>query len=227
VWWQPAIGWPSWLAIAVAAAWLLTYTNQFNFMDGSDGLAAGVAVVNAVALSGLAWFRDRPDLATIALIVAAATAGFLWHNFPPASIFMGDAGSHFLGFTLAMLVVFLVEAGFSPLIAAAPLAPFLIDATVTLVRRVRRGEQVWRAHRSHMYQRLLAGGWSPRQVVFAYYGWAAWSALSAWAMMRAAWPFWMEATSVLAAQAVAAGLLALAVGRVEGRASGPAAPRLI
>jgi UDP-GlcNAc:undecaprenyl-phosphate GlcNAc-1-phosphate transferase len=197
-----------WISAAIGIGWLLAYTNQFNFMDGSDGLAAGMSVVNALGIAALAVAAGRADIAWCALILAAAAAGFLWHNIAPASIFMGDTGSHVLGFTLALLVIFLIEAGVRPLAAVVLLAPFVIDTMVTLVRRWARGEVLWRAHRSHLYQHLLMNGWTARQVAWIYYAWGVWSALVAWLMTLTAYSGWAENAALVGAQLVPATIVA-------------------
>jgi UDP-N-acetylmuramyl pentapeptide phosphotransferase/UDP-N-acetylglucosamine-1-phosphate transferase len=197
--WVPAFApIPAVVAVAGASFWLLSYTNQFNFMDGSDGLAAGMAALNAASLSVLAFSAGRPDLAWSALVIGAAAAGFLWHNVAPASVFMGDTGSLFLGFTVASLVLFVESAGVPPIIAAAPLAPFIMDTTVTLCARAIRRELLWRAHRSHLYQRLLIAGWTKSAVAWLYYSWGASSGLAAYVAVRAS-ANWLTAAAALAA----------------------------
>jgi Fuc2NAc and GlcNAc transferase len=193
----PAV--PVWLTMAIVIGWLVLYTNQFNFMDGSDGLAAASGIISAAGIAAVAYSAGAPDTGLIAAIVAGAAAGFLCFNFPPASIFMGDAGSHFLGFALAVLVVQLVDAGVATFVALTPLAPFILDSTFTIARRLARGEQVWRAHREHIYQRLLSAGWSSRGVMTLYAAWGAWSVCGAWAAARS--PEWRTAAAgVLVAQ---------------------------
>lgn len=160
-----AWGLPEWLltlACLLAIVWL---TNLYNFMDGIDGIAGTQAVV-AGSAAALTFAASQPALALVACIVAGAAAGFLILNWPPARIFMGDVGSGFLGMTFGVLI-----AASSPprtLIPLAALAPFIIDATVTLVVRSVRREQITAAHRSHLYQRLVQRGWSHRRVTVVY-----------------------------------------------------------
>lgn len=150
------------LALVLALGWT---TNAYNFMDGADGLAGTMAVVGfgcyaaAFVLAGL----DR--LGLFCLIVALAALVFLRFNWHPARIFMGDVGSIPLGFLVGALGWFGVERGVWPW--AFPLlvfAPFLGDATRTLLRRAWRGERVWEAHREHVYQRQVRLGLSPRDL---------------------------------------------------------------
>lgn len=142
-------------------------TNLFNFMDGIDGIAA-VEAVSVAGFGGAMLIGAGADgLGALSLIVAAACAGFLYFNWAPAKIFMGDVGSGFLGFTLACLAIASESTGGPPLLVWAILASaFITDASVTFARRLRRGS--WRtAHRSHAYQRLVQAGWSHARVTSA------------------------------------------------------------
>ncbi len=140
--------WIAWPVSVIAIVWLL---NLYNFMDGIDGIAAGEAV--SVALSALLIATvvgtEMPGLA----LLAAAAAGFLMLNWPPARIFMGDAGSGFLGYVFAVYLLFSAnqDARFF-WVWITLLGVFWVDATVTLVRRVAAGERWYAAHRSHAYQ---------------------------------------------------------------------------
>lgn len=163
-------GWPvgAMLAVALAIAWM---TNLFNFMDGSDGLAGGMAVMGFGAYALGAGAASDSALALSSTAVASACAGFLGWNFPPARVFLGDAGSIPLGFLAGALGLQGVASGAWP--AWFPLvvfAPFVVDATATFVRRLARRERVWRAHRSHYYQRLILAGWSHRRLAWHAYG---------------------------------------------------------
>jgi UDP-N-acetylmuramyl pentapeptide phosphotransferase/UDP-N-acetylglucosamine-1-phosphate transferase len=136
-------------------AWLgwMWFINLYNFMDGIDGLAGSETVLVALGIALVGWLIHLP-LALIALAVAlaAAASGFLWWNWQPARIFMGDTGSIPIGFLLGYMLIEIARSGY---LAAALLLPltFLADATLTLLRRLIRGEKVWQAHRSHFYQR--------------------------------------------------------------------------
>lgn len=149
----------------VATVWL---TNAYNFMDGIDGLAGSEGTLVGVVGGALLVARGSPALALVAFLVAGATAGFLVWNWPPARIFMGDVGSGFLGFTFAALAIAAGRSGALPAqVWALLLGVFLFDATVTLLRRVARGETWYAAHRSHAYQRLTRAGWRHVGVVGA------------------------------------------------------------
>ena len=164
------------LASAVTIGWLVAFTNIYNFMDGSDGLAAGQAIVAASAMGLLAMSVNVP-LVTIAMAaLAAGVAGFLILNWPPARIFMGDVGSTFLGFTFAGWAVLAGDTRNAPLPFLAwmtVLSPFLFDGVLTMIRRIARGERIHQAHREHMYQRLVRSGWSHKAVAVLYIGLAA------------------------------------------------------
>ena len=147
---------------------ILWMVNLYNFMDGMDGFAGGMAVIG---FTTLAWLgRADPGFAAVQLTVAAASAGFLAYNFPPAKIFLGDAGSTTLGFLAAASSLWGSGTGLFPFWAALGVfSPFIVDATATLLRRLAGGERIWEAHRSHYYQRLVLLGWGHRRTVLAEY----------------------------------------------------------
>jgi UDP-N-acetylmuramyl pentapeptide phosphotransferase/UDP-N-acetylglucosamine-1-phosphate transferase len=153
-----------WLAIA----WT---TNLYNFMDGSDGLAGGMTVIGFGTYALAAWLGGSAELAFLAWSITAAAAGFLIFNFPPGKIFMGDAGSIPLGFLAAAFGLAGWQQRLWPLwFPLVVFAPFIVDASTTLVRRTLRGERVWEAHRQHYYQRLILSGWSHRRTALSEYG---------------------------------------------------------
>jgi len=152
------------LLLALGIIWM---TNLYNFMDGADGLAGGMAVFGFAAY-GLAGHGS--DVGACSWVIALAAAAFLLVNFPPAKMFMGDVGSIPLGFLAASLGIVGWRSGLWPLwFPPVVFAPFVLDATVTLVRRALRGERLWKAHRSHYYQRLVLMGWSHRRLAVAEY----------------------------------------------------------
>lgn len=143
-------------------------TNLYNFMDGIDGIAGGQALVTGTFGAVLLLSAGATGLGSTSLLVALAAAGFLAWNWAPARIFMGDAGSGTLGFLFAALAVAGERDAPGTLLAFALLgAPFLFDSTVTLLRRLVRGEKWYDAHRSHAYQRAVQSGFSHRQVTTA------------------------------------------------------------
>jgi len=144
--------------------------NLYNFMDGSDGLAGGMALFGFGSYGVGAWFGGNEMFALLNFSVAAAALGFLVFNFHPARVFMGDAGSIPLGFLAAVFGVSGWQAGYWPFwFPLLVFSPFAADATVTLLKRARRGEKLSRAHRSHYYQRLVQMGWGHRNTALAEY----------------------------------------------------------
>jgi FlaA1/EpsC-like NDP-sugar epimerase/UDP-N-acetylmuramyl pentapeptide phosphotransferase/UDP-N-acetylglucosamine-1-phosphate transferase len=145
-------------------------TNLFNFMDGSDGMAGGMGVAGFGTLAGVAWLGGYDAFALSAALVALANLGFLTQNFPPARIFMGDVGSISMGYLAAAAALIGTRDGIFPLwLAVLAFLAFVVDATVTLLVRLARGEQVWRAHRFHYFQRLVLLGWGHRRTALTYY----------------------------------------------------------
>ena len=160
-------GWPLVVVLTFAVAWMV---NLFNFMDGADGLAGGMAVIGFSTYGIASVNTGYGDLALLSFCVVAAVSGFLVFNFPPARIFMGDAGSTTLGFLAGTLGVLGWQSGTWPLwFPVLVFSPFVVDATVTLLHRALRGEKVWQAHREHSYQKLVRMGWSHRRLVLAEY----------------------------------------------------------
>jgi UDP-N-acetylmuramyl pentapeptide phosphotransferase/UDP-N-acetylglucosamine-1-phosphate transferase len=155
-------------ALAILA--IVWMTNLYNFMDGSDGLAGGMALAGFGTLAIAAALARQWPLALACAAIASASVGFLAHNLPPARVFLGDAGSIPLGFLAGALALAGVMSGAWPL--AVPLiafSPFIVDASATLARRIVRGEPFWKAHRSHYYQRLVLAGWSRRRLAWGAY----------------------------------------------------------
>jgi Fuc2NAc and GlcNAc transferase len=151
---------------AFAIVWLV---NLYNFMDGIDGIAASEAVSVAGAGAALALLQGgSPSIALLAALIASASAGFLYWNWTPARIFMGDVGSGFLGFAFGVLAVASERAGsLSAFAWMLLLGAFGFDATITLMRRIAHRQQWYSAHRSHAYQRAVASGFSHPQVTSA------------------------------------------------------------
>jgi len=139
--------------------------NLYNFVDGIDGLAAGEAVSTGVIGGLILLAMGQYGLAMMALLIAAASAGFLPLNWAPAKLFMGDVGSGMLGYLFAVLAIASENAGAVPLLIwVLLLGAFVFDATVTLCRRIAHGERWYHAHHSHAYQRMVQAGRSHAQV---------------------------------------------------------------
>ena len=144
--------------------------NLYNFMDGMDGFAAGMALIGFGCFAVLGALQGAALFATLSFVVAAASSAFLALNFPPARIFMGDVGSSVLGLLLASFSLWADREGLFPLwVSVLIFSPFIVDATVTLFLRLRRRERVWEAHRTHFYQRLARLGWGHRRTVLWEY----------------------------------------------------------
>jgi UDP-N-acetylmuramyl pentapeptide phosphotransferase/UDP-N-acetylglucosamine-1-phosphate transferase len=153
------------LVLAVAAAvWVIGYVNAFNFMDGVDGISGFVAIVVGLDLALVGLLDDRGPLVVAGLVVAAAAAGFLPLNLRPATVFLGDGGSYFVGAWLATAIVVGLGLDVPPEAVLAVTAPYLADTATTLVRRILRRAD-WRAsHHEHAYQQLIELGRSHRSV---------------------------------------------------------------
>ena len=159
---------PDWLALGLTLLYIVWMINLYNFMDGMDGFAGGMAVFGFGALAVLGLIGDALTFAISGLVIAAAAGGFLTRNFPPARIFLGDVGSSVLGLLAAAMTLWGAGLGLFPLwVGLLVFSPFIVDATWTLLRRIVNAEPFWRAHRSHHYQRLVLAGWGHRRTVAA------------------------------------------------------------
>jgi UDP-N-acetylmuramyl pentapeptide phosphotransferase/UDP-N-acetylglucosamine-1-phosphate transferase len=155
------------IVLTLAVAWI---TNLYNFMDGSDGLAGGMALIGFSAYAIGAWTAGQNALAMLCSAIGAGAAAFLLHNFHPARIFLGDAGSIPLGFLAATLGILGWRNDAWPLwFPLLVFGPFIADATITLLKRLIRGERVWRAHRKHYYQRMVLMGLGHRGTALVLY----------------------------------------------------------
>jgi UDP-N-acetylmuramyl pentapeptide phosphotransferase/UDP-N-acetylglucosamine-1-phosphate transferase len=160
------------VGIVITFLWIIGLTNAYNFMDGIDGMAGGVAFA-----AGLGWVlltSNIPYLANsfvfwIALAIAAGSLGFLAHNWHPAKIFMGDVASTFLGYTFAVLPLMAAnKEGDALMLGTLLMWTIIMDAGVTFIRRLRNREDVFAAHRTHLYQRLVLGGYTHVEVSAMY-----------------------------------------------------------
>ncbi len=171
-----------WAGALLLLLWVTGFINAFNFMDGIDGIAGGQALVAGAGWVVLGTLGDALALVYAGWLIVGVSSGFLAHNWAPAKIFMGDAGSALLGFVLAAGPVLL--GGPEMVVPAALLVwPFIFDTGFTLLRRARRGEQVWQAHRSHLYQRLAGPGVSHSSVASLYIGLSLLGAVAATVMV--------------------------------------------
>lgn len=162
--------WPPFLQVSISLLFLVWMVNLYNFMDGMDGFAGGMTIFGFGGLAILGGLNGHFLFMTLNLIVISATAGFLVLNFPPAKIFMGDTGASSLGFLAAAFSLWGHHEGLFPLwIILLLFSPFIVDATVTLVRRLIKKERIWVAHKTHYYQRLVQIGWGHRRTVLWEY----------------------------------------------------------
>ncbi|MFN2506373.1 MAG: glycosyltransferase family 4 protein [Acidimicrobiales bacterium] len=146
----------AWRAVFTLAvlAWIVSYVNAYNFMDGINGLAVAQAVIAGAAWYAIGRTGDAPDLAALGLIVAVSAVAFAPFNFPRARVFLGDSGSYFLGAVMACAAVIGLRAGLAAEAVLSPLVIFGADTGMTLVRRVARGDRWHEPHREHVYQQL-------------------------------------------------------------------------
>jgi UDP-GlcNAc:undecaprenyl-phosphate GlcNAc-1-phosphate transferase len=160
----------AWVVLATTTLLVGWMINLYNFMDGSDGLAGGQAAFGFGAYTLAALAGGDTALAVCAAAVVGSACGFLVYNFPPARIFMGDAGSTTLGLLAGALGAIGVARGlWSPLFPLIAFLPFVFDSSATLALRLVRGSRVWEAHREHAYQRLNLSGFGHRRTAFVYW----------------------------------------------------------
>ena len=171
------------VVLLIATVWM---TNAYNFMDGSDGLAGGMALIGFCSLGLAALQAGNDALAAASAALAGAAAGFLLFNFPPARVFLGDAGSIPLGFLSAVIGLRGVVNGSWPVwFPILVFSPFLADASLTLMVRISGGEPIWRAHREHVYQRMVAAGLGRRITAVSWYSLMLVAGACAIALLRA------------------------------------------
>lgn len=159
---------PPLLDIPLTIAWILLLINTVNFLDGLDGLAVGVTAIASFVLAILSLFAivNQPQTAALAAIVCGAALGFLYYNWHPAKIFMGDSGSHLLGFMLAALSII---SGGKIATAALALGLPILDLIWAVIRRIKEGQTPWSADKLHLHHLLLSAGLSQRAAVLIFY----------------------------------------------------------
>ncbi|MCO6509242.1 MAG: glycosyltransferase family 4 protein [Aridibacter famidurans] len=178
--WEMESGFRQWSFAGAVFIWMVGFTNAFNFMDGSDGIAGSQAVAAGLGWGVLGAVLGSEAVSFAGFAIAAASAAFLYFNWEPAKVFMGDSGSAFLGFSFAAFPIFAI-ADLDPLTpgsadrwlivlyAVALTWPFVFDSSVTFFRRLLKGERVWEPHRKHLYQAMVMKG-IPHSAVAAVYG---------------------------------------------------------
>lgn len=162
---------PRWIVWPASLLWIVGVTNALNLLDGLDGLAAGVGAIIGATLTAIAWQAGQPFGVFLGLALVGALLGFLPHNFAPARIFLGDTGSLFIGYTLALLAL----EGYRRVSLITFLAPLLalavpiLDTALSIQRRMRSHTPIFSADRMHMHHRLLEAEGSPRAAVLQFY----------------------------------------------------------
>jgi UDP-GlcNAc:undecaprenyl-phosphate GlcNAc-1-phosphate transferase len=162
---------PTWLSWSVSLLWIVGITNAVNLVDGLDGLASGVGAIIGATLTVIAWQAGQPLGICVGVALVGALLGFLPYNFWPARIFLGDTGSLFIGYILALLAL----DGYRQLSLITFVVPILalavpiIDTFLSIVRRIRKGAPIFTADRLHMHHRLLAHEGSQRAAVLQFY----------------------------------------------------------
>ncbi|MHB1303005.1 MAG: glycosyltransferase family 4 protein [Acidiphilium sp.] len=177
-----------WAGPVLSLGWILFVTNAMNFIDGMDGLAAGTTLVACLFLAGIAGLHGGFFVYTTALLLAGGVAGFLPFNYPRARIFMGDVGSQFCGFMLALLGIAATHyehVSLSFLVVPLLLCGVLLDVGFTLARRAVAGHNLAQAHRGHLYQVAHRAGMNPRWIAAIYWGFAAFGGATVVAFLHA------------------------------------------
>lgn len=170
-WLQPnQLVYLSWLSVPVTVVWIVGITNTVNLIDGLDGLATGVSITAALALAYVAHANGFQQAATLTMIVAGACLGFLPHNFNPAKIFMGDTGSLFLGYMLAVISILgSLKSATALIVPIIALGLPIFDTTFAIVRRYLSGKPIMEADKGHLHHRLLHIGLSQKRAVLLLY----------------------------------------------------------
>jgi UDP-GlcNAc:undecaprenyl-phosphate/decaprenyl-phosphate GlcNAc-1-phosphate transferase len=159
------------IGIPFTLLWMMGLTNTYNFMDGIDGIAGGQALIAGLGWAIIGFISGQSLVGLIGLLLFASSLGFLMNNWPPARIFMGDVGSAFIGFTLAVIPILAAQRDPRCMVAGILVVwPFIFDTSFTLLRRLNNKENIFVAHRSHIYQRLVIAGYSHRFVTLTYMG---------------------------------------------------------
>ena len=164
-----------WFTIPFTIFWIIGAINALNLIDGLDGLASGATAIISGVCALMAWQSGNLPVMALALAICGATFGFLVYNFCPAKVFMGDTGSHFLGYWLAILTIQATQSSLgSPthvpiLIPALLLGLPIADTTWAILRRLRARQSVTAADRGHIHHRLLARGWGCAKTVLSLY----------------------------------------------------------
>lgn len=203
---------PAWLQISYSVLFIMWMVNLYNFMDGVDGMAGTQAVVVALCSAGLCLWQHNFELALLYGLIFCGVSGFLYFNWSPARIFMGDGGAYFLGFLFACMgLMNKMFYGQSLIALMILMGTFIADATYTLLRRIARGEKLYVGHNKHAFQRAVQRGWSHSRVVMIYnlitLFW-----LAPWAVMAVLYPDLSIAFLMISYSPLLVGMLYLRAG---------------
>lgn len=207
----------NWLSIPITLFWVVGITNTLNFIDGLDGLSAGVAMISSFSLMAVAGKFGITNIIILSAAMAGACLGFLPFNFNPAKIFMGDTGALFLGFMLAAISI---EGVMKSVATIAIVAPILIlgvpifDTTFAICRRLLSGQSIAAADKGHLHHRLLKRGYSQRKSVLILYSISAFFGIFAVLVSKANSK---QAVYLSVAMFVAAVLVAIKIGLFENK----------
>lgn len=163
---------PHWLQVASTMLWVIAITNMFNFLDGVDGLAAGIASISATTLLFISILKGETSTSLFAITIIGISLAFLRHNFHPARIFMGDAGATFLGFMLAAIAV---DGAFKSATLVSVIVPVLalgvpiMDTFYVVIRRIREHRPIYKADKEHTFHQLMRSGMNQIQTVAFLY----------------------------------------------------------
>lgn len=163
---------PPLLGFVFTLVWIVGISNAFNLIDGMDGLAAGAGLFATLVMLVVSFVQGNVAVTILTLALTGALIGFLRYNFNPASIFLGDCGALFVGFTLASLSILGAQKASTAVAVAIPMMAFglpIIDLSFTVIRRFISGKPLFQGDREHIHHMLLARGWSQRNVAFALY----------------------------------------------------------
>jgi len=163
------------ISFFLTIGWVLALTNSINLIDGMDGLASGITVIGCLTLFAIALNRGSQDIisAVFTMVLLGSVAGFIKYNFPPASIFMGDTGSLFIGYTLSAIGILGINKSTTAIALMVPIAAVgipIYDTFFAIFRRTKRGVKIFKADSEHIHHRLLKMGLSQRQTLLLLYG---------------------------------------------------------
>jgi UDP-GlcNAc:undecaprenyl-phosphate GlcNAc-1-phosphate transferase len=167
---------PAWVGVPLTVLWIVAVMNMVNFLDGMDGLAAGVCAIAGTTFAVLALSLGKADAAVLSAVVAGACIGFLRHNFFPARIFMGDSGALVLGFTLASISIAGLLKTASTVVLFLPLVVLavpIIDTSFVVAKRLKYRRPIYGADRSHLHHRFVSIGFSQRRAAVTMWAWTA------------------------------------------------------